>query len=130
EQRVRSFLARFETNPQFVIMPMLRVVVGGEVRQPNVYTVPPGTSVAQAIAMAGGPTDRGRLDRVRLLRGKSSLLLDLTSPSEESARTQMRSGDEIAVQRRRSIFQDYVAPGASVVAAMAALASIIIQLRK
>src|SRR5207248_872586 len=86
EQQVRTFLARYETNPSFVLIPLMRVIVAGEVRQPNIYTVPPGTTVAQVIAMAGGPSDRGRLDRVRLQRGNGSTLLDLTR-SEVGAAT-------------------------------------------
>jgi polysaccharide export outer membrane protein len=129
EERVRTFLSRFESNPAFVMTPLLRVIVSGEVRAPQVYTVPPGTSVAQVIGLAGGITDRGRLDLVRVLRGPEAFVLDLTRPVE-GPRTIVRSGDQIVVGRRRNILQDVVGPSSAVIGAAAAVASIIIQLRR
>lgn len=128
EERIRTFLSRYENNPAFVMTPLLRVVVTGEIRAPQVYTVPPGTSVAQTVGLAGGPTDRGRLDKVRVLRGSQVLTLDLTKP-EEGART-IRSGDQIVVGRRRNILQDIVGPSSAVIGAAAAVAGVIIQLRR
>jgi polysaccharide export outer membrane protein len=124
----RTFLRRYESNPSFTVFPLLRVIVGGEVRQPNILTLPPGTTVVEAIARAGGPTERGRLDQVRLLRGQATLVLDLTQPDRGALSTSIRSGDQIVVPRRRNLFQDVVAPASSVLAAAAALTSIFIQL--
>lgn len=42
----------------------LRVDVAGAVRAPGVYTLPPGSIVAEAIAAAGGPAGDADLDRV------------------------------------------------------------------
>lgn len=130
EDRIRTFLTRFDANPSFVIAPLLRVVVAGEVRQPNIYTVPPGTTVAEAIAMAGGPNDRGRLDQVELRRETGAQTLDITRPDATASRVEVHSGDEIIVGRRRSIMQDVIAPSSSVLAALAAITSVIIQLRR
>ena len=129
QDRLRDFIGRFQESPLFVVTPLLRTIVAGEVRQPNMYTVPPGTTVAQLIAMAGGITDRGRLDRVQLLRGSTSSFLDLTRPDANAMHIEIRSGDEIVVGRRRSIMQDYIAPSSSILAATAAIASVIIQLK-
>ncbi|HEY0564741.1 MAG TPA: SLBB domain-containing protein, partial [Terriglobales bacterium] len=120
EGMFRDFLSRFLTNPTFSIQPLLRVVVAGEVRQPNIYTVPPGTTVAQVIAMAGGPTDRGRLDDIRLIRNATASRLDLTRPDATATREEIHSGDEILMGRRRNIMQDIVAPSSSILAALAA----------
>jgi protein involved in polysaccharide export with SLBB domain len=130
EERVRTFLARFSSTPAFVITPLIHVFVGGEVRQPNVYAVPPGTTIAQAVALAGGPTERGRLDRVRILRQPDPRLIDLLRPDAQTAQAEVRSGDQILVDRRRSFFQDYLAPASSVVAAAAAITSIIVQVSR
>jgi polysaccharide export outer membrane protein len=119
EQRLRSFLSRFTTEPAFVISPLVRIIIGGEVRQPNVYTVPWGTTLAQAVALAGGPTDRGMMDRVRMERGTGVQTIDLTQPNAESGRVQVRSGDQIVVGRRREVMRDVVAPSSSIVAALA-----------
>jgi len=128
EDMLRQFIARFEENPAFVMTPLLRVIVAGEVRQPNIYTVPPGTSVSQAVAMAGGPTDRGKLDQVRVLRRRGSLTLDLTRPDGSASLVAVHSGDEILLGRRRNIMQDYVAPVSSILGAAAAVAGLIVQL--
>jgi protein involved in polysaccharide export with SLBB domain/glycosyltransferase involved in cell wall biosynthesis len=130
ESLVRGFLSRFEANPAFVVSPLLRVFVGGEVRQPSVYTFPPGTTVGQAVAQAGGPTERGRLDRVRLRRQTGALFLDVTNADARTAPEEIRSGDQIMVTRGRSFLRDYLAPTSSVIAALAAVASIIIQAGK
>lgn len=130
EDRVRVFLTRYETNAPFVISPLLRVFVGGEVRQPSVYTVAPGTTIAQAVALAGGPTERGRLDEVSLVRREQKQTLDLTRPDTRSATIEARSGDQLLVGRRRSFFLDVLAPSSSVFAAAASVASIIIQLSR
>ena len=130
EARLRAFLAKYQTNPTFVIQPLLRVIVAGEVRQPNILTVPPGTTVAQAIALAGGPTERGRLDDVRLLRENGSLTIDLTRPDDSASRVEVHSGDRLVVGRRRNLLQDVIAPASSILAAAAAVTSVIIQINR
>ena len=130
EARLRTFLSRFLSNPTFVIQPMLRIIVGGEVRQPNIYTVPPGTTIAQVVALAGGVTERGRLDRVRLLRRGDSQTIDVTRPDESASRVEVHSGDQIIVARRRSLVQDVVAPSASILAALAAVTTVILQITR
>ena len=130
EDRIRTFIARFDTSPTFVVTPLLRVIVGGEVRQPNMYSVPPGTTVAQVLAMAGGPTDRGRLDRVEVRRLDGSRTLDITAPNAVDARLEIHSGDMILVGRRRNLIQDMVTPASSVLAALAAVTSVIIQVTR
>jgi len=130
EQQVRTFLSRYESNPSFVIIPLLRVIVGGEVRQPNIYTVPPGTTVAQVIAMAGGPSERGRLDKVQLLRRSGASMLDLTRPEASAASIEVNSGDQLIVGRRRSIMQDVIGPSSGILAALASVTGVIIQVTR
>jgi polysaccharide export outer membrane protein len=129
ENRLHEFLLKFDANPAFVVSPLLRVFIGGEVRAPNVYSVPPGSTVAQVIALAGGPTDRAELERVVLVRRQSRTFLDLAAESP-SAMLEVRSGDQVLISRRRSVFTEIVAPAASVIGAAAALVSITIQLRR
>ncbi|HSL70419.1 MAG TPA: polysaccharide biosynthesis/export family protein, partial [Longimicrobiales bacterium] len=80
ERMVHQLLGRFEARPEFVLDPLFQVAVGGEVRQPNLYPLRPSTTIAQAVAVAGGATDRGRLDRVRLFRGGREYMIDLSRP--------------------------------------------------
>jgi protein involved in polysaccharide export with SLBB domain len=126
EARLRDLLSGLESNPRFVIEPLLRVSVGGEVRQPSLYRLPPETSIAEAVALAGGATERGRLEAVRLFRGGAEIRVDLTRPEAGLAQDPIRSGDQIFVDRRVSVFREYIAPAASVVAAAAALLRLVI----
>ena len=107
-----------------------RLIVAGEVRQPNIYPVPPGTTVAQVIAMAGGPSDRGRLDRVQLIRRSGATMLDITRPEVGAARVEVNSGDEIIIGRRRSIMQDVIGPSSGILAALASVTGVVIQLTR
>lgn len=130
EDEFRTFLSRFESEPAFTITPLLRVIIAGEVRQPNIMTVPAGTTVAQVIAMAGGPTERARLEDVQLVRHGSRQTVDITRPEAATMNIPVFSGDEILVPRRRNIVQDIIAPSSSILAALAAVTSVIIQLNR
>ena len=124
-EQARNHLAEvlrtFQGDAQFVAEPFVRIGVGGEVRQPNLYHVPAEMTLAYAVAQAGGPTERGRLDRVELVRDGRSETLDLTDPSGHGAGIPLRSGDEIRVGRRRDILREYFMPLASIVGAVAAV---------
>ena len=124
EDRLRTFLSRFDTNPQFVIQPLVKVVVAGEVRSPNVYPVPPETTVQQVVALAGGPTDRGLLNDVRMVRDRQEVRVDLSRANSEAALLQIRSGDVILVGRRGAGIRDFVAPVASSLGLIASLITV------
>jgi polysaccharide export outer membrane protein len=126
EARVAALLRRFDTDPQFVVQPLFRVVVGGEVRQPSLYLLSPETTIAQAVGLAGGVTELARLDRVILFRGGVETRVDLSRAEPGAGQTPIRSGDQILVHRRVSIFREYIAPAGGVVAALATLISLII----
>jgi protein involved in polysaccharide export with SLBB domain len=130
ETRVRDFLLSYDANPTFVISVMLRVFVGGEVRTPNVYTVPPGSNITQLISLAGGPTERGQLAKVLLVRRQQRYVFDLTISPSPGATSPIQSGDQIFVSRRRSIFADILVPAASLIGAAAGLVNIFLVLKK
>src|SRR5437763_319603 len=70
-----------------------QVFVFGQVRTPGSYAVRKGTTILQALALAGGLTDRGSPRRVRVIR---------TEPSGEK-------------QERKSTMQDVVQNGDSII---------------
>jgi protein involved in polysaccharide export with SLBB domain len=109
-QRIHQFLARDKKEVDFVVEPIFRVLVGGEVRQPSVYAVPMATTVAEVVSLAGGPTERGRLNKVRLLRGGRAVHLDLNDPSLSDATRPVHSGDRITVGRSGNFFRDVIGP--------------------
>jgi polysaccharide export outer membrane protein len=129
ESRLHTFLEQFEANPNFVLEPRFRVSVGGEVRQPNIYNLSPEETVAQAIARAGGFTERSMARRVRLFRGEEEFVIDLTRPEAGLSQLPIRSGDQIVVDRRRSVFREYVAPMASIAGAVAAIVNVYLRNR-
>jgi polysaccharide export outer membrane protein len=129
EGRVKSFLTTFESNPSFAFEPLLRVTVSGEVTRPNLYSLRPETSIAQAVAMAGGPTARARVERVRLLRDGNTSVIDLSRPESGLAHTRVRSGDQIQLDVRRSVFRDYVTPALTLTGATAAILNVILRHR-
>jgi polysaccharide export outer membrane protein len=130
EDRLRQFLKQYETDPAFSFSALLHIFVFGEVRQPNVLTVPPGTTVAQAIALSGGPTDQAKLGDVRLVRGVQTFAIDLRSPDLATGRTTIRSGDQILVGRSRSVFRDVVGPVAAFLGLLVGIANIVVLVRR
>ena len=127
EDRLRAALSVYEQNPQFVIQPLVRIVVGGEVRTPNIFSVPPETTIAQAIALAGGPTERGRLDEVKVIRDRQEIKMDVSRPDSDAGVLQIRSGDQILIGRRGRSALEYIAPVTSTIAAAAAIVSLVIR---
>lgn len=122
---IRARLEERIREPDFVIEPLLRVSVAGEVRLPNLYTLPPETTVAQAIAQAGGPTEQARLSDVRLVREGRKTRLDLADPKAPLASFTIRSGDEIVVGRRSDLLRDVLGPIGSLLAATAAIVTVV-----
>jgi len=118
--RLRDFLAGYEQNPRFVVEPLYPVVVAGEVRLPGLLTLPRGTTLSQAVARAGGATESGRLDRVRLVRGGKGYVLSLLSEDQRIAVMPITSGDQVFVGRRSyfNLVRDVVGPLASLAAAV------------
>lgn len=122
QERVRTYLLRLEATPQVSIDPLFQVAVGGEVRNPNLYRLAPETNLAQAVALAGGPSERGRLDRVRLLRGGRTYNIDLAGADGAGVQMPIQSGDRIFVGRRSDLLRDNIAPLASLAGAAVSVA--------
>lgn len=122
QEQLRTFLLRYEASPQISLDPLFQVTVGGEVRSPNLYRLSPETNLGQAVALAGGPTDRGRLDRVRLLRGGRTYPIDLMRADGAGVQMPVQSGDRIFVERRRDQLRDVIGPVASLSAAVVSIA--------
>ena len=126
ESNVRTFLARFEQDPQFVIEPLVRVAVSGEVGRPQVFAVRPETTIGEAVAQAGGPNQFGQRDKVRVLRRDPSgrqreLIVSLLDPESPSATIRVHSGDQIVIDRRRSFFREIFLPALGVLGSAASI---------
>jgi len=81
------YVPRFDPN---------RVYVSGQVRTPGAYSVADKTTVFQALALAGGPTERASLGRVQIMRlvdGKQKTI-------KANLEAIVRPGDTIIVPER------------------------------
>jgi len=125
EQRLKTFLAQFQSNPEVVVEPLFHVVIGGAVRDPKVYNLPRETTISMAIAEAGGALPDGRMDKVRLWRNGNEYLLDLTHADAAWANSRILSGDQIIVTQNSHFFQQVFVPVASLVGAAAAIINLI-----
>ena len=79
----------------------IRIYVAGEVNRPGAYTVSSLTSILNALYLAGGPTERGTMRSIKLMRnGKAVSVVDLYKllmQGDNSADIQLRSGDVVFI---------------------------------
>ncbi len=127
ENELQTLLKQYDAEPAFTFVPLVRVYVLGEVRQPNTLTVPPGTTLAQAIALAGGPTNEADLHHVTLVRDSASTAIDFSQLETPVGRQEVHSGDELLIPRGRSFWRDDLTPIASLVAAFVSIANFAIR---
>jgi len=130
EANLRRFLSRFEENPEFVMEPLVRVSVSGEVDRPRVYALRPETTIAEAVGVAGGATRDGNRDRVRVLRTETGgqtreFAINLNDPETGAGGTPILSGDQILVDRKRNFLRDIVLPALGVIGSVASIALLV-----
>jgi len=89
----------FLRNPSITVTLRRRVHVLGEVNQPGLYEVDPTFTLEAVVALAGGATPGGDLNRIRVVRGGTVMQERVASGRELSA-IDIRSGDQILVDRR------------------------------
>ena len=130
EANIRRFLSGFEENPQFVMEPLIRVAVSGEVSRPSVFATRPETTIGEAMARAGGATQNGARNRVRVIRFTQSgvqqvFRLDLENSSSTDFSIPVRSGDQIVVDRKKSFTKDILLPTLGVIGSIASVGLLI-----
>lgn len=130
EANLRTYLAQFEDNPQFVIEPLIRLAVSGEVTRPSVFASRPETTLGEAIARAGGPTQFAASNRVRIIRltpsgQQSQIVLNLQDSKGSQGTTPLRSGDQIVVDRKKSFLKDILIPAIGIIGSIASLGLLI-----
>ena len=81
------YVARFDPN---------RVFVSGQVRNAGAYSVPEKMTVLQALALAGGPTERASLGRVQIMRIVNGKQQTIKAKLQDI----VRPGDTIIVPER------------------------------
>jgi len=86
-------------NPSITITPLRRVNILGEVQRPGLYALDPTITLAGAIGIAGGATPNGNLGRIEVVRAGQVVPQRVSSLATLDF-VQIRSGDQIVVQRR------------------------------
>ena len=130
EANLRRYLTQYDQNPQFVMEPLLRVAVSGEVPRPLVFAAQPETSIAEAVARAGGTTQFGNRSHIRVIRNEPSgnqrvFFANLKDPADHLAQSPIHSGDQIVVDRSKSAFKDVILPALGVIGSVASLGLLI-----
>jgi len=117
-EEIGRFLSGYLQGAEIIVEPLYRVSVAGEVREPAVYQVERGTTVAEAVALAGGPTVLARLDEVTLVRSNELYTLRLGEDVVTFGQLPVVSGDQILLERQStfSIWRDVVGPASTLVA--------------
>jgi protein involved in polysaccharide export with SLBB domain len=115
--RIRDHIAQIESNPSVLVEPLYRVAIGGEVRRPDMYLLSPQLTVMQALIQAGGLTERARRDRLRIYRGGTEVEWEMSRAYAEP----LHSGDQIFVDRQRSLFREYFLPALGAAGSIASI---------
>lgn len=112
-------------NPSITITPFRRVNILGEVTRPGLYPVDPTVTLVGALAMAGGANPEGDLNRITLTRAGTNVTQRL-SATESLDQLDVRSGDQIIVQRRSWGSRNSATMVASVISLLTAITTTVI----
>jgi polysaccharide export outer membrane protein len=110
-------------NPAIIITPLRRIHMLGEVNKPGVYAVDPTVSLAGAVAIAEGATPSGDLRKISIWRA-GRVLRERVAPGETLTNVDIRSGDQIIVERRSWVERN----STFVVSALLSVTSVVISL--
>lgn len=101
-QRLKANLANFLVSIVLVQARPLRVQVIGEVKNPGFLSLPQGSTATQAIAQAGGPTEKADLQNILLTRrgGETKTIrFKAISQGDLSSDAVLSEGDTIVVPK-------------------------------
>jgi len=99
-------LGRYLKNPVVHARPLIRLSILGEVARPGFYAVPTDIVLADALMVAGGPTQSARADKLRVYRGGGVVWggLKLQAEIARGATLEelgLRAGDRVEVPKGR-----------------------------
>jgi len=86
-------------NPSISVTPLRRIHVLGEVSKPGLYMVDPTISLAGVVALAGGTTSTGTLERIQLIR-QGTEVIERVNAAAILDSVHIRSGDQIFIGQR------------------------------
>ncbi len=100
---LRTGLGEIFNRPFVTVNPQFNIAVLGEVRSPGLFSVDPTLTVLDIVAMAGGPSANGNLNKIRLMRAGQTMNLSFGGDRVGARSLQdvgLQSGDQIMVPRR------------------------------
>ncbi|HET8655248.1 MAG TPA: polysaccharide biosynthesis/export family protein [Longimicrobiaceae bacterium] len=126
-RQVRAAYGRIVVDEDVELVPVLRIAVLGEVRQPGLLDVDPTRSVADVLASAGGVAPTGDPKHIFLVHEGRTTRLSL-SPDTPALSQGLVSGDRIVVGRRGWMRENLaIVVGASASVLAAAVTSLIVR---
>jgi polysaccharide export outer membrane protein len=123
--RLTAAYGEFLNHSSIDVSLLRRVQVLGAVRSPGLYQVDPTLNISDVLAMAGGATNQGNIDRVELIRNGQRVVSNL-SPLTRVGASPIRSGDQLVVPEKSWIARN---PGMIIGAISAALSFTLALLR-
>lgn len=98
-QRLTNAYGEFLNHSSIEVSLLRRVQVLGAVRDPGLFQVDPTMNISDVLALAGGATSQGNIDRVDLIRDGRPVATNM-SPFTPVGSSPIRSGDQIVVRER------------------------------
>lgn len=99
QDTLRARYAEYLRDPAVTVTVYRRIGVQGEVRAPGLYYVDATVTLREVLAAAGGITEAGNQDDVRIVRGGQAIRLGRWRAGGPLA-AELRSGDQVLVGRR------------------------------
>jgi polysaccharide export outer membrane protein len=132
DRLIAAFKQSGFSQPELAVQAVVRVLVLGEVRNPALYPVEPGTTLLQAVTISGGPGPRADLRRVTVVRDGKPFTIDFAAAlgGGASGRVILYSGDYVVVPRKRGPTQETLQLGVSLMSAAFTLVNLVLLLRK
>ena len=106
EDHLRRELNRYLKNPVVHARALIRLSILGSVTRPGFYAVPTDLVLADALMIAGGPTQEARVDRLRIQRGGAVVwsgdrLQAAVARGATLEEMGLRAGDRVEVPKAR-----------------------------
>ena len=106
ERLKEQMIRRGFSNPEIAVTPLIRISALGEVRNPSLYSVEPGTNILQLVTLSGGPTERADIEDAVVVREGRQYPVNLKAAlrGDASGRLVLYSNDVLYIPRRSSVF--------------------------
>lgn len=113
-------------NPSVTITPLRRIYMLGEVTKPGLYTVDPTISLAGAVALAGGATPIGDINRLRVVRN-GEVVLNRVAAGSSLSTVDVRSEDQVFVDRRGWLDRNSTVAASAVISVATVIISLLLR---